>query len=105
MAYEIEITEGAEAELEAKRAFDHRRLLEAIEEQLVDQPTVETRNRKNLGDGMTADFEYVSPLWELRVGDFRVFYAVDHAVGVVIVHAVREKPPGKTTAEVLNARS
>ena len=51
---------------------------------------------------MTADFEYVPPLWELRIGDLRVFYAGGEEKLAVVVHAVRRKPPHKTTAEVLN---
>jgi len=62
----------------------------------------ESRNRKCLGDGVTADFEYVPPLWELRVGEFRAFYEIDASDALVYVHAVRRKPPGLMTAEVLN---
>ena len=104
MLFAIEVTTGAQQELDALRAFDHRRVLEAIQSSLSDQPMIETRHRKKLGDGLTADFEYVPPLWELRVGDYRVFYEVDEVASEVVVHAVREKPPGKTTAEVLDAR-
>lgn len=104
MAFEVELTLGAQEELDGLRAFDHRRVLEAISLHLRDQPNIATRLRKNLGDGMTADFEYVPPLWELKVGEYRVFYEVDEAQKVVVVHAVRLKPPSKTTAEVLNER-
>ena len=102
MAFAIELAQSAEGELSQLRAFDHRRVLEAIEQQLSDQPNVETRNRKCLGDAMTADFEYVPPLWELRIGEYRAFYEVDGAMLVVVVHAIRKKPPDKSTAEVLN---
>jgi mRNA-degrading endonuclease RelE of RelBE toxin-antitoxin system len=102
MAFEVELSEGAQEELDGLRAFDHRRVLESIASQLTNQPNVETRNRKRLGDGLTAKFEYIPPLWELRVGKFRVFYEIDEPGLRVIVHAVREKPPGKTTAEVLD---
>lgn len=105
MAFTIELSDDAERELEALRTFDHRTVLTAIETQLKDQPNVETRNRKNLGDGMTADFEYVPPLWELRVGEYRAFYEINEVNHLVIVHAVRKKPPDKTTAEVLNEGS
>jgi mRNA-degrading endonuclease RelE of RelBE toxin-antitoxin system len=101
MAFDVELAEGAQDELNGLRAFEHRRVLEAVATQLANQPNVETRNRKRLGEGLTADFEFVPPLWELRVGEFRVFYEVDEAANRVTVHAVREKPPGMTTAEVL----
>jgi mRNA-degrading endonuclease RelE of RelBE toxin-antitoxin system len=105
MAFEIDITSGAQKELDALRVFDHRRVLDAIRTQLTDEPNIETKNRKRLGDGLTADFEYVPPLWEPRVGDFRAFYEVNEIAERVTVLAVREKPPGKTTAEVLNEGS
>jgi len=41
------------------------------------------------------------PIWELRVGRFRVFYDIAEEARVVLVRAVREKPPGKTTKEIL----
>jgi len=43
----------------------------------------------------------VVPIWELRVGEFRVFYDVDEEAQTVFVRAVRHKPPHKTTEEIL----
>ncbi len=43
----------------------------------------------------------VPPIWELRVGDWRVFYDVEEKAGKVFVRAVRHKPPHKTTEEIL----
>ncbi len=60
-----------------------------------------TRNRKCLGND-PADFDYAPPLWELRLGEFRVFYEVDDSDNAVYIHAVRRKPPHATTAEVLD---
>lgn len=102
MAYTLEITDGAMAELDDLRAHDHRRVLETIDAQLKHEPGVPTRNRKCLGEGMTANFEYVPPLWELRVGEFRVFYEIADQATTVIIHAVRRKPSDRTTTEVLN---
>lgn len=39
-------------------------------------------------------------VWQLRVGDFRVFYDVDEARREVVVRAIRRKGR-KTTKEVL----
>jgi hypothetical protein len=39
------------------------------------------------------------PLWELRVGDFRVLYHV--VEDVVFIRAVRAKRPHQTTEQVL----
>ena len=44
-------------------------IFDAIEDQLRNDATTETRNRKRLSENELAD-------WELRVADFRVFYDV-----------------------------
>jgi mRNA-degrading endonuclease RelE of RelBE toxin-antitoxin system len=100
--WRVELSEDADTDLARLRTFDHRRILGAIRQQLTAEPNVETRNRKCLGDNETADFEYVPPLWELRVGEFRVFYELEPGERRVYIHAVRGKPPGSTTSEVLN---
>jgi mRNA-degrading endonuclease RelE of RelBE toxin-antitoxin system len=81
-AGEIVVHELAAEEVESLRAYDQRRIVAEIEEQLRHQPTVATRRRKCLA-ALTASFEHVAPVWELRVGDFRVFYDVD-ADGLVV---------------------
>jgi mRNA-degrading endonuclease RelE of RelBE toxin-antitoxin system len=48
-----------------------------------------------------APFAFDAPLWELRVGDFRVFYDVDEKTPTVYVRAVRDKPPHATSEEIL----
>ena len=55
--------------------------MDAIEIQLANEPTVETRNRKQLRPNELAE-------WELRVGSYRVFYDVfaeDEVVKVVAI--------------------
>ncbi len=69
MAYEVVVHELAYEELELLRAFDQRRILADIREQLTDQPNVSTRRRKCLID-LTPSFEHELPVWELRVGAF-----------------------------------
>jgi mRNA-degrading endonuclease RelE of RelBE toxin-antitoxin system len=91
---------SALAELKAIKVFYRRQIALAIEQQLPNQPLVETRNRKVLDDP-PASFAYEPPLWELRVGNFPVFYDVDEAGQVVFIRAVREKPPHAATEEVL----
>ena len=90
---------SALAELKVTKAFYQRQIIKAIDDQLLHQPLLATKNRKMLL-GPSATFEYTPPLWELRVGDFRVFYDVDEAEQVVFVRAVREKPPHAQTEEV-----
>jgi mRNA-degrading endonuclease RelE of RelBE toxin-antitoxin system len=77
-----------------------RQIAQAIDERLAHQPLVSTKNCKILGQA-TASFEYEPPLWELRVGTFRVFYDVDEAGQRVFIRAVRDKPPHAETEEVL----
>jgi mRNA-degrading endonuclease RelE of RelBE toxin-antitoxin system len=100
MAYKIELTRSAAGELRAIRAFDRRRITDAMEAQLPHQPTVETRNRKCLV-GAVPTFEHIPPVWELRVQDYRVFYDVDADANTVFVRAVRRKPPDQTTEDVI----
>ena len=98
--YVIEFSEETLDELASVRAFEQERILEAIESQLCHQPTAETRNRKML-EGLAPSFEAVPPLWELRVGEYRIFYDVDEDEKKVYVRAIRRKPPHKTTEEIL----
>jgi mRNA-degrading endonuclease RelE of RelBE toxin-antitoxin system len=100
MAFTVQIVPSALAELKAVKVFYRRQITQAIDEQLVHQPTVSTKNRKVL-EVTQASFAFEPPLWELRVGDFRVFYDVDEVGQTVYVRAVRDKPPHATTEEVL----
>jgi mRNA-degrading endonuclease RelE of RelBE toxin-antitoxin system len=86
------------------RAFDRRRVAKEIEEQLAHHQTNITRNRKRL-DNVSADFDFLQPLWELRSGDVRVFYDVDESLAKVTVRAIRQKKQGQTTAEVLHEKN
>jgi len=63
------------------RALDQRRVVGAMETQLVHEPIRETRNRKRLRPNELAE-------WEFRVEVFRVFYDVlaeDEIVKVVSI--------------------
>jgi len=84
----------AVAEVRAIRAFDRVRILEAVSLHLVNQPDLETGPRKKLclEDGST--------IYQLRVGDYRVFYDVDLELGAVVIRHVRRKGR-KTTGEIL----
>lgn len=64
------------------------------------EPSQPTRNRK-IVVGLKPPWEHEPPVWELRVGPFRVFYDVDDSEKRVVIRAVREKPPHKTTEEIL----
>jgi len=69
MAYGIEFAQSVREQLRVFTAHQRTTVLEAIEEQLSHQPLVETKQRKPLRPNPLAP-------WELRVGNFRVFYEV-----------------------------
>jgi mRNA-degrading endonuclease RelE of RelBE toxin-antitoxin system len=98
--FDIEIADLAADELREIRVFDRRRILDGIHSQLQNQPTLVTRNRKRL-DGVAPSFEHVPPIWELRVGEFRIFYDVDESRTIVAIRAVRRKQVGQTTEDVI----
>lgn len=98
--YEVEFSEGAVEDLAKLRAFDRRRILDAIEAELRHEPTSETRRRKMLV-GLVTPFEPVPPIWELRVREHRIFHDASEGEKKVYVRAVRHKPPHKTTEEIL----
>ena len=83
MPYTIEFSEDAERHLALLSARDRAIVLDAVEE-LRHEPTVPTRNRKLLRENPLAS-------WQLRVGDFRVFYNVDGDLVIVVIVAIGEK--------------
>jgi mRNA-degrading endonuclease RelE of RelBE toxin-antitoxin system len=69
---ELVFSPDARRQLSKLRAFDQRRLVDAIRQQLVEEdPRAKTRNKFELDPSAeTADYE-------LRVGDLRVLYRVE----------------------------
>ena|SRR6266404_585375 len=98
--YELEYAEGVAGDLRGLRAHERRRILDTMEEQLAHEPMRETRNRKPLV-GLKLPWDQEEPVWELRIGTYRVFYEVDEVGQRVIVHAVRRKLPHQRTEEIL----
>ena len=98
--FEVRLSEGVKRDLEELRAYDRHLILEAIEAQLMDAPSVSTKKRKLLRN-LVPPFEAVPPIWQLRVGSFRVFYDVDDAERRVDVRAIRRKPAHRNTEEIL----
>ncbi len=96
--YRIRIVPDATEELCQVPVFYRRHIEEAIEKQLGQDPARVTKNRKCL-EGQAAGFEYEPPLWELRIGEGRVFYDVDEMT--VVIRAIRKKPSSKRTEEIL----
>ncbi len=98
--FRIQYAEGVAADLAALQAAERSRFLDRIDVQLRSQPTRSARNRKPL-PGLVPPWEHVPPIWELRVGDLRVFYDVDEPGRLVVVRAIRRKPPHRSTGEIL----
>ena len=91
--------EAAEGDLRAFRAYDVRRILDEVDAQLTTAPLNPSRRRKRL-EGLIPPWNSMRPVWQLRVGDFRVFYDVDEEQQAVIVRAIRPKGT-RTTEEIL----
>jgi len=92
------------------RAYEVRQIVDAVDEQLVFEPDRESKRKKIMRPGVSLPFEHLEPVWQLRVGEYRVFYDVARHVrdaerqageGVVSVRAIRHKPAHKTTGDVL----
>ena len=84
MAFEIRFSPLARKHVKALRKRDQQIVLDAIEVQLRHQPHQQTKKRKPLEENPLAP-------WELRIGDFRVFYDVDREGGLVVIVAVGKK--------------
>ena len=97
---EIRFAEGVEEDLKSIRIYYRNQILDAIEEQLAYEPDTRTRNRK-LIENLIPPWRTVAPIWELRVGEYRVFYDLSPTESVVYVRAVRRKPRGAKTEEIL----
>jgi mRNA-degrading endonuclease RelE of RelBE toxin-antitoxin system len=81
MTYHIRILPRCRASTASIDRPDRNIVLEVIEEQLSHQPEVQTRHRKLMRENPLAD-------WELRVGEYRVFYDVDNDQDIVMVLAI-----------------
>jgi len=87
VSYLILLSPVVDAQLESLRAFDHARIIEAIENNLLHQPLTATRNRKPLdpvppllAKAALSILAEVDAVWELRVVPWRVAYAVEGKV-------------------------
>jgi len=90
--FDIRLSDDAERQLKAFAARDRSIIIDAIEEQLTHEPTVSTRNRKQLRPNPLA-------AWALRVQSFRVLYNVDEEIVTVFVVAIAVKEGNKFIIE------
>ena len=85
VAYRIEYSPESETHLQYLTANQQAIVLDAVDEQLMYQPTVETKNRKLMRPNPLAP-------WELRIGNLRVYYDVEEEPEpVVYINAVGMK--------------
>lgn len=86
--YEIKYTTGAIDDLKTLKKYEQQLILDGVDEQLVHEPKVETRNRKQLRPNKVAEYE-------LRVQKYRVFYDVDGKEKIVKIVAIGHKDGNK----------
>ena len=98
--FEIRFAEGVEKDLRNIRIYYRNQILDPVEEQLAHEPDTRTRNRKLLAN-LIPPRQTVAPIWELRVGEYRLFYDVSPTESVVYVRAVRRKRRGTKTENIL----
>jgi mRNA-degrading endonuclease RelE of RelBE toxin-antitoxin system len=84
LPYQIHFAPLAVRNLAALRARDRAIVVDAVEEQLSNEPTVETRNRRAMRANPLAG-------WELRLGRLRVYYDVEDREDTVWINAVGRK--------------
>jgi mRNA-degrading endonuclease RelE of RelBE toxin-antitoxin system len=70
LVYRVEYSPAIVEHLRVLTARQRALVLDAIDEQLAHQPTVETRNRKPMRPNPLAP-------WELHIGELRVYYDVE----------------------------
>lgn len=98
--YTIRFALGVLRDLKRLSAYRRTILFEAIDTQLAHEPTAQTKNRKLLVN-LVPPWDAVAPIWELRVGEYRVFYDVSAEGKTVYIRAIRRKPTGSRTEEIL----
>lgn len=81
MAYKIRFSDAASEHVGALKSRDKALAIDRIAQQLSHQPTLTTRNRKP----MDPDKRMRIAPWELRVGQLRVYYAVEDTPEPVVV--------------------
>jgi len=96
MKFKIEYSPDTEDHLRALTKHQQVIVLDTVEKQLQDQPTIETKNRKPMRPNPIAP-------WELRIGNLRVYYDVDEGKHTVNIRAVgiKERNSVKIGKEVI----
>jgi mRNA-degrading endonuclease RelE of RelBE toxin-antitoxin system len=82
--FNINLTEGAQADLDWFAAYAQRIILDGIELHLRYQPTLGSRRIISMRPNPVAG-------WELRLGDYRILYDVEESTRIVTIQAIGEK--------------
>lgn len=98
--FHIVFSIDVERDLRRIPSFYRNRILDAIERQLVHQPIRPAKNKKLLVN-LTPPWKNDLAIWELRVGQYRVFYDVNEAEKEVAIRAVRKKLSHETTEDIV----
>jgi mRNA-degrading endonuclease RelE of RelBE toxin-antitoxin system len=113
--YEIRWGDEARDDMRRMRLRDYeaRQIIDAVDEHLTREPGRSSKRKKTIRPGERLPFEHLEPVWQLRVGQYRVFYDVTACEresaqagrelyeGVVSIRAVRYKPGHQTTRNIL----
>ena len=83
MAFRVELSSGAMSNVRWLPAFQQRMVRDAIQQQLLHQADVQTRNRFPMRPNDRAT-------WELRLGDLRVYYDIDGEQVIVVAVGVKD---------------
>jgi mRNA interferase RelE/StbE len=78
MPFRVTLTPSAEADLNYFKRFEQRVIVDAAKRYLQNDAHVESQHRKKLRPNPLAP-------WELRIGQYRVFYEVADVTAVKIV--------------------
>ena len=81
MVYRVRFADDVDRHLNALTARQKATLFDAIERYLSHEPRRETHNRKPMDPDKKG---FIAP-WELRVGNLRVYYAVDEGPETAVV--------------------
>jgi len=100
--FEVQWTRIARGELGQLPAHQRARIYDEIDEFLVPSANVEAPPKRKQIRGLRPPWSQIPvPFWQLRVDPYRVFYVIDAASPVAVIMAIRLKPRGRRTEDIL----
>ena len=89
--FEIKLTKEAISDLQWFKKGERSYIVGELESMVSPEPTTETGNRKRLRPNELAE-------WEVRIGDFRVFYDVDQGNKLIKIEALKQSATKKAAS-------